>query len=296
VEELDHVVSIPVNGLGISDSDYLFQFHGLNSSVSLLAVVALQVDFFDLAHQGISGVGASALVVKGILHHLVQSIQEVLLVHAVVLDGLLDADLLLQIFQSLDEVFKDLVVVLALDAAELGSLHVALLGMGVLVLGEGTHLGGNFRGVVADDVGENQGVGHAVGQVMVSAQLVSHGVVHTQEGVGEGHTSHAGGLGHALAGIGIVGAVLVGGGQVIEHSLHGLQGQAVGKGSGHDGHIGLDGVGHHVDTGGGGQALGLGHHVVGGHNSHGGQQLVVSQRPLGAGLLIGDDGEGSHFG
>ena len=168
--------------------------------------------------------------------------------------------------------------------------------MRILILREGTHLGGNFGSVVADHVGEDHSIGNAVGQVMVSAQLVSHGVVHAQEGVGESHTGHAGGLGHALAGVGIVGAVLIGGRQVIKHSLHGLQSQAIGKGSGHDGHIRLDGMGHNVDTGCRGQALGLSHHVVGVHDSHGGQQLVVSQRPLGAGLLIGDDGEGSHFG
>ena len=99
----------------------------------LLAVVALEIDFLDLAHQGVAGVGAGALVVEGVLHHLVQGIQEVLLVHAVILDGLLDANLLLQVFQGLDEVFKDLVVVLALDATVAGSLHIALLGMGILI-------------------------------------------------------------------------------------------------------------------------------------------------------------------
>ena len=68
------------------------------------------------------------------------------------------------------------------------------------------------------------------GQVMVSAQLVSHGVVHTQEGVGKSHTSHAGGFSHPLTGVGIVSAILIGGRQVIKHSLHSLQSQAIGEG------------------------------------------------------------------
>ena len=50
-----------------------------------------------------------------------------------------------------------------------------------------THLG-DLSGVVTDDIGKDDSVCHAVGQVMVSAQLVSHGVVHAQEGVGESHT------------------------------------------------------------------------------------------------------------
>ena len=45
-----------------------------------------------------------------------------------------------------------------------------------------------------------------------------------------------------------------------------------------------------------GQALGLGHHIVGVHNRHVGHQLVVSQGLLDAGLLIGDDGEGGNLG
>ena len=108
----------------------------------LLAVVGLEVHLLDLAHEGVAGVGAGALVVEGLLHHGVQVVQEVLLVHAVLGNGLLHAHGGLQVLNLGDELLDGLGVVLGLDAAETGALGVPGLGVGVLVLGEGAHLGG----------------------------------------------------------------------------------------------------------------------------------------------------------
>ena len=55
-------------------------------------------------------------------------------------------------------------------------------------------------------------------------------------------------------------------------------------------------MGQHIDAGRAGQSLGLAHHVVGVHDGHVGKELVVSQRVLHAGLLVGDHGEGGHLG
>ena len=77
--------------------------------------------------------------------------------------------------------------------------------MRVIVLRERAHLGGNFRRVEADDLVDEQSVCYAVRQVMERAQLVRHGVADAQEGVGERHTGHGGGVGHLLAGDGVVG-------------------------------------------------------------------------------------------
>ena len=125
---------------------------------------------------------------------------------------------------------------------------------------------------------DHQGVGHAVGQVMEGAQLMRHGVAHAQEGVGEGHTGHGGGVGHLLAGLGIVGAVVIGTGQVLKDDLQGLERQTVGVIGSHHAGIGLQRVGHGVDTAGGGQAAGRGHMEVRVDDGHLGQQLVVGQR------------------
>ena len=124
------------------------------------------------------------------------------------------------------------------------------------------------------------------------AQLVRHGVAHAQEGVGERHAGHGGGVGHLLAGLGVVGAVRVGAGQILENHLQALQGQAVGVVGGHHAGDGLQVVRHGVDAAGAGQPPGRVHHHVRVHDGHLGHELIVGQRVLDAGVLIGDDREG----
>ena len=168
--------------------------------------------------------------------------------------------------------------------------------MGVVVLGEGTHLRGNLGGVEAQDFVDHQGVGDAVGQMVERAQLVRHGVAHAQKCVGKGHTGHAGGIRHVLAGFGVLRAVFIGRGQVLKNQLQAPQRQTVGVVRGHHGGVGFQGVGHGVDAGGRSQTLGGVHHHVGVHDGHFRQQLIVRQRVLDAGGFIGDNGEGGHLG
>lgn len=61
---------------------------------SLFAVVALQIDLFDLLHQWISWVSACTLVVECLLYHIIQCVEEVFLIYAIVFDRFLDADCL----------------------------------------------------------------------------------------------------------------------------------------------------------------------------------------------------------
>ena len=101
---------------------------------------------------------------------------------------------------------------------------------------------------------------------------------------------------HLLAGVRILGAVREAGGQVLEDELGSALGEALGVVGSHDGDVGLDGVGHDVDAGGSGQAARGGHAVVGVDDSHVGEQRVGGERPLDAGLLVGDDGERRALG
>ena len=93
--------------------------------------------------------------------------------------------------------------------------------MGILVLGEGSHLSGALRRVVIHHHGDQQGIGDSVGNMVVCAKLVGHGVAHAQEGVGKCHTSHAGGIGHLLTGLHIS-RLIVSNGQIVKYILHSL--------------------------------------------------------------------------
>ena len=73
-----------------------------------LAVEAAEIQLFDLLHQRIARVGAGALIVEGLFHHVVQSVEEVLLVDPVSLNGLLHADLLLQILNPGEQLLNAL--------------------------------------------------------------------------------------------------------------------------------------------------------------------------------------------
>ena len=82
--------------------------------LGLTAVVGVEVELLDFAHQRVARVGTGALIVERLLDHLVEGLEEVGLVHAVVGDGLLDADGGLELLELGAEVLKDLTVVLAL--------------------------------------------------------------------------------------------------------------------------------------------------------------------------------------
>ena len=96
---------------------------------------------------------------------------------------------------------------------------------------------------------------------------------------------------HLLAGVRVLAPFVKLEGRFSKTSLAARSGEALGVVGSHDGDVGLDGVGHDVDAGGSGQAAQGGHAVVGVDDSHVGEQRVVGERPLDAGLLVGDDGE-----
>ena len=52
--------------------------------------------------------------------------------------------------------------------------------------------------IEAENLFDHQSVCNTVGEMVESTELVRHGVADTQEGVGEGHTRHGGGVGHLL--------------------------------------------------------------------------------------------------
>ena len=64
----------------------------------LFAVIGIQVHLPDLTHQGIPGIGTGALVVKCLFYHIIQPGKEIRFRDSIVPDGILDADLFLQIF------------------------------------------------------------------------------------------------------------------------------------------------------------------------------------------------------
>ena len=211
-------------------------------------------------------------------------------------NGLGDVDVLLQLLTGLDPILKGLLIGFALHADQLAQLHVPLKGLRILVLGEGAHLVGMTLGVEAADEGEQQGVGGAVRDVEPAAQFMRQGVVDAKEGIGEGDTGQSGGVGHLLAGhgvgLGVPEGGIVGSGQIVEDHLGGIAAHAVGVLGGEGGDIGLYRVGQHIVAGGlrgSGRQL---HHVVRVHDGHFRHHLVADQRPLHAGIGIGNNGEG----
>ena len=99
-----------------------------------LAVIGVEIHLLDLAHQRITGIGSRALVVECLNGHIVQSVEEVLLVGNILFDGGLDADLRLEFIDLLDQVGELFAVVLAAYAEVIGDLRIAREGVRMVVL------------------------------------------------------------------------------------------------------------------------------------------------------------------
>ena len=138
---------------------------------------------------------------------------------------------------------------LGADTAEAGALGVAGHGVGVLVLGESAHLGGTLHAVVGDDQRDHQGVGHAVGQVVESTQLVGHRVADAEEGVGKGHTCHRSGISHLFTCFYIGLTVIVCTGQILKDILKSLESKTVGIVGSEHCSVSFYSVCYSVDTG-----------------------------------------------
>ena len=83
----------------------------LNLLVS--TIVSIQVHLLDFLEERESRVSTGALVIECLLNHSVQSVEEVLLVDAVVLDGLLNTDSVLELVDLLDKTLNLSLIVLA---------------------------------------------------------------------------------------------------------------------------------------------------------------------------------------
>ena len=126
--------------------------------VCLSAVIGVQVHLFDLLHPRIPGIGAGALVVEGLLRHFVQTAQECLFGNTVFPNGVVDADFVHEFRNGVDELFKLLLVCIAVQLQTVGRLGVSGQGMGMVILGEGAHFHGNFGGIEAEDLADQQGI------------------------------------------------------------------------------------------------------------------------------------------
>ena len=80
-----------------------------------------KVHLFDFAHQRITGVRTDTLIVKGLLGHSIPSVEEVLLIGAILADGRFDADPCLQLVDLRDQIRKLLTVIFALYAEIISS-------------------------------------------------------------------------------------------------------------------------------------------------------------------------------
>ena len=250
----------------------------------------------DLVHQGIAGIGAGALVVKGLLDHRVEPVEEVRLVNAIVADRLFDADLFLERVDRGDQTFQLFRIGVAAELEVVGDLRITSKRMRMVILRESPHLDRDLGGVEAQNLIDHQSVGYAVGQMVKCPEFVRHGVAYAKKRISKGHTGHAGGVRHIFPRARIAGTVGVGSGQVFKNQLQTAEGETVGVVRCHDGSVGLECVGHRVDAGSGSQTFGGVHHQIGIHDRHLRQQFIVRQRIFHARDLICDDSKRRDFG
>ena len=246
-------------------------------------IVCFEVHFLDLAHQRISWVSTGTLVIECILNHAVQSFQEVLLVNTVILDGLLDANSLFEIFDLLDEQFESFLVILAAYTAEVCTFCIASQSMWILILREGSHLNRNFFCVESQNIGNHQCICNAVWQVMICAQFVCHRMAYTQECVCKCHTCHCRKrLAIFSRAYWIICAVhRMQLGRYSKMLFMDFECQTIGVIGSHDGSVSLQSMGQCVDTGSAGQTSWAGSSCMSASTiAMFGMQLIVSQRVL----------------
>ena len=197
------------------------------------------------------------------------------------------------------------------NALQLGDNGGALLlhGLGiapqaaVIGLGQALPAGGL---VEPHDRGQQDGVGHAVGDVVLAAQRIAQGVDGGGAGGGDGHAGIEAGDLHLVLGVhglGIVAGAL----DVVQDHVQSLHGEDVAEGVGLVGGPALDGVGQGVHAGGGGDLPGqllnhdgvqddvVGDHV-GVHDAHLQLLLRHSHDGVGSGFGAGAGGGGDHQG
>ena len=189
-------------------------------------IVCVEIHLLDFLEERESRVSTGTLVIECLLNHCVKSVEEVLLVNAVVLDGLLNADSILELVDLLDKTFNLSLVVLAGYTEELSNLSITTHGVRVSILRECTHLSRSLSAVEADNFVDQQSVCDTVGQVVERTELVSHRVANTQECVSKCHTSHCSSVSHVFTSNRIIYAGdsgIISSRQVLEDELEGLE-------------------------------------------------------------------------
>ena len=79
----------------------------------MLAVICVQIHLLDLAHKRITRVSTRALIVERLFYHLVKSVKEVLFVYAVILDGILDTDIFLEVIYCFYKIFEFFFIIIS---------------------------------------------------------------------------------------------------------------------------------------------------------------------------------------
>lgn len=79
-------------------------FPTLNSYIG--AVVGIKVHLFYFAKQRVSRVGSGALVVEGLLDHVVEFLKEVLFLYSVFFNGFLNAHLCFKLLYGINQAFE----------------------------------------------------------------------------------------------------------------------------------------------------------------------------------------------
>ena len=74
----------------------------------------------------------------------------------------------------------------------------------------------DVSGIVPDHMADQRGIGQAVGDVQLRADLVCHGVADAKEGVCKCHAGNGGGVVHFLTGQLVSGAIRISTGKVLE--------------------------------------------------------------------------------
>lgn len=93
-------------------------------SDTLLSVVSIQIHLLNLFHQWIPGICTGALVVEGLLYHVIQPVQKIRFVNAVIPDSFLNAAVFFQLVDFLNQAFQLFFVGIARDAQVIRNLGV----------------------------------------------------------------------------------------------------------------------------------------------------------------------------
>mmetsp|Transcript_3950 Transcript_3950/g.7227 ORF Transcript_3950/g.7227 Transcript_3950/m.7227 type:complete len:374 (+) Transcript_3950:353-1474(+) len=260
------------------------------------AVVGVDKKLLKLRNQRVARVSAGALIVKRHRGHHVQLGLKLFPGYARLLQAHGQPNRGLKLLKAMDQrphLLLGAVRVLG-ELEHISDLGIRLQRDGVLVLRKGSHLGRRAGGVEGDNMGEHDGVGGAVGDMELRAQLVSARVADTQECVGEGHARNGRPIVHVLT-RNLVVAIEEDGLQVRVDEPDGLHRLRLGEVGGDGGHKALHCVNQGVVAGGGGQAGGHSVGEVRVDDGHLGGERVIADGVLAA-VGASHHGERCHLG